>query len=835
MKYKNRRKKLFIILSFLSILVWIFDSLADYLFFYNASFMDLLILDVPFHQIYTRIFVICIFILFAFILTYRIRKEQEKYITLAENIQDMVLSYKLDGEITFANKKALEFFDMNKEELIGKNVNDLVNLRDMGKFKRRKKMREKGFDGKIQDIIVTQKNGKLHYYDFISSPLETENNQIKEILLRARDITDYHRTYKKMEKSERHIKTILNSIKDGVIATNKKGEITRINNKACSMIGLKRNEIVGNKAKEVLDLNILGDSNDINQQIEEVIKKGKIVSRDTSLILISKEGQKYHVEDNISPLKNGKGDITGAVMIFRDVTEKKELRYMQKILLTGIEQLQEKIIITNKNGIIEYVNKAFVEETGYSKREIIGEKIDIIKSDVHSHEFYKEMWKTILNGNVWEGEIINKRKDGELYNDYIFISPIYAKEESDHITNFICIQKNITKEKELKKRMRQSQKLESLGTLAGGIAHDFNNILLAIKSNIQMMKEIERGSKNSDKYLKNMLSAISRAEDLINQILTFTQESKKEDQNLDIKEIINDIVELFQSVFPSNIKIQTNIQKINNLYADPAQIYQIFMNLCTNAYHAMEENGGKLTIGINQLEVESADEYENLSEGDYIHITISDTGKGIPEKYVDKIFEPYFTTKTEDKGSGLGLSVVYGIVEEYNGIIELASEVKKGTRFDIYLPLNKKAQKKYKKKIKKEKSSFKYKKSYFKKTGSILYIDDEEALLDLVKERLEMEGYRVVTFNDPVKGLKHFKDDHEKYNLVLLDYAMPQRDGLKLASEMKDIDPGVNILILTGYIDELNEEQIKEYGAEKLLHKPVDFKDLIEVIEKYKI
>ncbi|TYB30786.1 MAG: PAS domain S-box protein [Candidatus Mcinerneyibacterium aminivorans] len=836
MTYKFDRKRLYLISLLSSIAVWVVFSLLDYLFFYNKSFIGLLFLNISLYQVYTRLLIIFIFILFIFIYSYRLKKEQDRYITLAENIKDIILTYTLEGKITYANKRALEFFDMPLDELKKKNIAECVDFVDESKFHRRRKMRKNGYTGEIKDIAKINKNNQIYYFDIISTPLKVDG-KARELLLRGRDITDYHKAHRNLEKSKKELSITLNSIGDAVIAINKKGQISRINKKACEMIGMSKEEIMGKPFAEVLNLNTLGSTKKVTNQISKVIQKGENIHETSTLILVSKNGEKYFVEDNISPIQDNKGKITGVVMVLRDITEKKELKHFHKLLMAGIEQLQEKIVILNREGIIEYVNKAFVKDTGYEKKEIIGEKIDILQSGIHDEEFYRNIWETILSGEVWEGEIIHRAQNGKLFNDYALVSPIYLDEKSDEITNFIIIQKNITEEKEMEKRMRQSQKLESLGTLAHGIAHDFNNIMRGIKVNIESLKN-KNGSKNdsNQKYLQEILNSISRAEDLINQILTFTRETEHEDKLIDVKDIVNDIVDLFKNVVPSNIEVTREVEECEEIYADQSKIYQVFMNLCTNAYHAMEKEGGKLSIKLKQIKINKKNEDRDFAPGKYIKITVEDEGKGIPEEHQNKIFEPYFTTKSDKKGTGLGLSVVYGIVEEYSGKIEISSSVGVGTKVEIFFPAGKQETiKKNKDKKIPKKEAIQFEQTFYKKRGSIIYVDDEKTLLELVKERLEMEGYNVNTFEDPVEALDHFKEKYADYQLVLTDYYMPQKNGIKLAKEMLKVAPEMPIVVMSGYIEEVSKSEVKKFGVKDLIYKPVDFSNLIKIVEKYKL
>jgi len=380
----------------------------------------------------------------------------------------------------------------------------------------------------------------------------------------------------------------------------------------------------------------------------------------------------------------------------------------------------------------------------------------------------------------------------------------------------ITDRKKVQSEKEkLETQLQQSQKIEALGTLAGGIAHDFNNILCPIIGYTEMMiDEVPEGSTFRE-YLNEVLVASLRASDLVQQILKFSRQAKSELKPIKIQIIAKEVIKLMRASIPSTISIQ---QRINDdcdlVLIDPTHIRQIVMNLMTNAYHAMEADGGTLTVELSDVNI-STDDVKNfdLNPGEYIHFSVADTGHGIEKYILNRIFEPYYSTKKEGKGTGLGLSVVYGIVKSYQGDITVSSEPGSGAVFNVYLPIIGSKQ--------------------IEKTTSmdplpvqggdehILLVDDEEPILKMEKQMLEKLGYHVTSRTSSVEALEAFRTSSDKFDLVITDMTMPNMTGEQLVSELKHIRNEIPVILCTGFSKKLSKEKAKALGIDSFLMKPI--------------
>jgi len=382
--------------------------------------------------------------------------------------------------------------------------------------------------------------------------------------------------------------------------------------------------------------------------------------------------------------------------------------------------------------------------------------------------------------------------------------------------------------KSMEERLSQSQKMESIGTLASGIAHDFNNILSGIFGHAQLAgMNLDKDQDNTDK-IKRSLTQIhggaKRASDLIQQILTFSRQTEYEKSPIKLYLVVKEVLKFMRSSIPTTIQIKENIISKETVKADPTQIHQIVMNLCTNASHAMQEKGGDLSVSLTQISVHGEHDIADLvvQPGEYLRLEISDTGHGMTPEILKKIFDPYFTTKRISEGTGLGLAVVLGIVEEHSGYIKVESRPTKGSTFKVYLPI-----------LEENPDTDVSTKQEVPLTGgseSILLVDDENSILSSTTELLQDFGYSVTAFLDPVLANNAFKDNPDNFDLLITDMTMPKITGDKLCSNVLAIRKEFPIILCTGYSDKISKNSALEIGIKEYLQKPIDSQDLIILI-----
>jgi PAS domain S-box-containing protein len=386
--------------------------------------------------------------------------------------------------------------------------------------------------------------------------------------------------------------------------------------------------------------------------------------------------------------------------------------------------------------------------------------------------------------------------------------------------------KDAEKEKKsLQTQLQQAQKMEAIGTLAGGIAHDFNNVLFPISGYTEMLLEDAPEGSFQRHSLNNITKAIIRAKDLVNQILTFSRQSTEEIKPLKMQFIVKEVLKLLRASLPTTINISQDISDdCEFVMVNSTQIHQIAMNLVTNAYHAMEEAGGELKITLKEVELGIDDPIDSpVNPGSYVCLTVSDTGTGMNQSIIDRIFDPYFTTKTEGKGTGLGLAVTYGIIKGTGGDIRVHSEPGKGTIFHVYIPCIKDAP------VSSETVSVETLPSGHER---VLLVDDENQIILMEKQMLERLGYHVTTRTSSIEAREAFREQPDKFDLVITDMTMPNMTGDKLAEEFLEIRPDIPIILCTGFSEKISKKRADAMGFKGFLMKPIVMKNLAKTIRE---
>jgi signal transduction histidine kinase/CheY-like chemotaxis protein len=454
---------------------------------------------------------------------------------------------------------------------------------------------------------------------------------------------------------------------------------------------------------------------------------------------------------------------------------------------------------------------------------VTGRKPSLLKSGLHDQAFYAQMWRTITAGKTWAGRLINKKKDGALFHEDAIITPMRQKD--GNISHYVAAKRDVTAHVQLENQLRQSQRIEAIGSLAGGIAHDFNNILSGIMGYTEMCLYEAADDSPLRGRLDKVLQASHRAKDLIRHIQTFSRQTKFERKPFLLHSVVKEASKLLRASIPSSIEFKTRVDKVGVVLGDPTQIHQVIMNLCTNAYHAMKETDGVLSVTLDKESV-SADSALcrlGLAPGPCARLVVGDTGCGIPEEVKEKIFDPYFTTKPEGEGSGLGLAVVHGIVNGLGGHIDVSSEVGKGTTFTIHLPLTES-----------KADTGRARKAPITKGNqeTVLVVDDDTTVLEITSEMLIGLNYRPVARSSAIEALHLFKSKPEHFSAVLTDLTMPGMNGVKLAGEIKKVSPDIPVFLCSGFGDNQAVDTAVRNGLVIKLDKPIVLYDLAKNIRQ---
>jgi two-component system NtrC family sensor kinase len=508
---------------------------------------------------------------------------------------------------------------------------------------------------------------------------------------------------------------------------------------------------------------------------------------------------------------------------FRDVTERRKAEETLARLGMAVEQSAETIVITDREGTIQYVNPAFERITGYSVEEVIGKNPRILQSGKHDESFYREMWGTLLRGEVWEGHFTNRKKDGSLYEEDATISPV--RDSSGNIVSFVSVKRDVTQLRLLEKQVRTAQKMEAVGTLAGGIAHDFNNVLTVIIGYGEMLKLRIANDPKAVSDLDEVLRSAERASVLTRQLLTFARRQVIELGNLDLNRVVGELEKLLRNVIRENIKIKTSLaERLSTIRADQGQVGQVLMNLSLNARDAMP-GGGQLVFETEEdwVDEEYVKQYPYMKAGRYAVLSVSDTGIGMDEETRERIFEPFFTTKGPDKGTGLGLAVVYGIVKQHNGFIHVYSEPGEGTTFRIYFPAVD---------VPADTKVVAARGIIRGGSETILLAEDNESVRHLAEHTLISNGYRVLIACDGQEAVDIFRRHGKEIAIVVLDMVMPNKGGKQAYDEMIATIPGLKAIFMSGYSANAIHDSFVLHPGIPFLQKPFGPSDLARMVRE---
>ncbi len=520
-------------------------------------------------------------------------------------------------------------------------------------------------------------------------------------------------------------------------------------------------------------------------------------------------------KDEIGKLANAFNNMVESIRWREQAIKESEAKYRSLF-----EESRDVIFLIDVNGKFIDANQAAVDLFGYTRDEILEEGLDILF--VQPDELTSLKRNIDHDNYVRDMEVRLKRKDGQQLICLMTLS--IRRAENGEIWGYQGILRDVTHQKILESQLMQAQRMESIGTLAGGIAHDFNNILSPIILHTEMVMDDLPSDDPLRFNMQEIFKAAERARELVKQILTFAR--KREEEKIVIKSsmIIKEVINFLRATIPSTIKIRYEVKTEKDIVlADPTRINQIVMNLCTNAAYAMKEKGGLLEVILDHEEIstEMARGFINLAPGKYVKLTVRDTGTGIPPEVLDRIFEPYFTTKRFGEGTGLGLATVHGVVKDYGGDITVESKVGFGTEFNVYLPS-----------VDAEMAGSRNETDPDTLRGAerILFVDDEDAAVDINSRMLRRYGYKVTGLTDSQEALALFEKNPEGFDLVITDMTMPNLTGDAFSAKVMAIRPEIPVILCTGYSDKINEEIAHKIGIRAFVMKPVIMKKLAETI-----
>lgn len=502
----------------------------------------------------------------------------------------------------------------------------------------------------------------------------------------------------------------------------------------------------------------------------------------------------------------------GSAVFLRSISKRKQREDELERLRSAIEQAAEAIVITDTSAAIQYVNPAFERTTGYSRDEALGKNPRMLQSGEHGPEFYRELWDTLTSGRTWRGRFVNERADGARLIEDGSISPV--RDHSGRLVAYVAVKRDVTRELDLEGQLVQAQRLESLGRLAGGIAHDFNNMLAVISGYTALALDEAEPDSPVQSHLFEIRTAAERSVDLVSGLLAFARKQPASPRVIDLNGSISSLLRMLQRLVGEDIILRWEpSEETWPVRIDSGQLDQILTNLVVNSRDALP-SGGAITIETGNLELDAGDCAGRAERvpGPYARFVVRDDGCGMDGETLGRIFDPFFSTKPASEGTGLGLAMVYGLVRQNDGFIDVTSEEGRGTTVGVYLPRFS------------ERSDLPTDvpgpAELARGTETVLLVEDEMSLLELAERILEDLGYEVLSSSSPSRALELAERYAGEIDLLLTDVVMPEMSGPELFQELTALRPGLRCLFISGYPAELLESSAPLGGAGMLLQKP---------------
>ncbi len=749
-----------------------------------------------------------------------LRESEELLKSTIEATADGILVVDEDGKILHANKRYAQIWNIPNELLETRDDRKLLDYvldqllypdEFLAKVQKLYQSMDEDFD------TIYFKNGQM--LERKSCPL-MRNKEISGRVWSFRDVTEQKQALKALQKSEERHRIYFENVSDAIFSIDPDYKIINISPSVEKLLGYTPEEMTG---KPIQDLNVLAPDS-LEKAFSDIMKvlSGKRIPY-SQYEFISKDGTRKFGEVSASPLTRD-GKVVAMVSVARDITERKSmedaLKQSKEQYRIVLEANPDPVVVYDMAGKVTYFNMAFSNVFGWKLEECVGQKMDVfVPTDAWPETTV--MINKVASGENFSGiETRRYTKKGKIIP--VSISGAIYRDENGNPMGSVINLRDITEQKKLEIQLQQAQKMEAIGTLAGGIAHDFNNLLMGIQGCTSLMSlDIDPNHPNFG-YLHKIESYIKNATSLTKQLLGFARKGKYEIKATDLNDIVNKSAEMFgraKKEITIHKKCQSNIWTVE---VDQFQIEQVLLNLYVNAWQAMSGTG---ELYIQTENIMLNDKYVKpyrIASGKYVKISVTDTGTGIDETIQHRIFDPFFTTKEISRGTGLGLASAYGIIKNHGGIINSISKKGEGATFNIFLPASEK-------KIFKEKMP---QKDILKGSETVLFVDDEDIIIDVGRDLLKKLGYDVLTAKGGIEAVEIYKTNPKKIDIVILDMIMPEMGGGDTYEKLRDVDPGVKVLLSSGYSIDGQASKILSRGCDGFIQKPFDIKSLSLEIRK---
>ena len=723
-----------------------------------------------------------------------LQKSEENMSTTLLSIGDAVITTDTDGCIVRMNPVAEQLTGWNHSEARGlplENIFHIINSKTRMKVDNpvAKVLTEGIIVGLANHTALIARDGTEFQIADSGAPIRDTQGRITGVVLVFRDVTESYAKDQLLRQSEDKFRALYDNAPLSYQSLDEDGCFLDINPAWLNALGYKKEEVIGQNFADFLHPDWKPH---FEKNFPEFKRRGyvndvqfKIRHKDKHYLDISFEGCIGYLPD---------GSFRQTYCVFKDITSLKENEVERERLVKAIEQANESIVITDAEGIILYTNPVFEQITGYSADEALGLSPRVLQSGEHNEEFYKNLWTVISGGDTWRGRFINQKKDGSHFTEDATISPVF--DNAGIIVNYVAVKRDVTEQLALEEQYHQAQKVESIGRLAGGVAHDLNNLLTPILGYCEILMADFDADDARRESVDIILRSGIRARDLVRQLLAFSRKQTLEYKQVSLNQILENFQDLLQRTIREDIIIQVTLSpETGNIMADIGQIEQVIMNLTVNAADSMPQ-GGHLNIETMPVELdeEYASKHHGVKAGPYYMLAISDTGHGIDDEIMERIFEPFFSTKGE-QGTGLGLATVYGIIKQHGGNIWVYSEKDKGTTFKIYLPASHEQPAEVK--VKKAETASRV------CSETILLAEDDEEVRELARAILCRTGYTVLEASSGADALSRQTDHDGPVHLLLTDVVMPEMNGKQLFELARGKNPDLKVLFMSGYTDDV--------------------------------
>jgi len=748
-----------------------------------------------------------------------LRESEERYSALFDRSLDFIYVHDFEGNFIDANPAAFESLGYTEEEIPSLDIASLLSEDQIPiAFKVLEEITNTGSQKELTEFKLKRKDGKYVYIETKGSLIYRDGKPYA-VQGVARDITMRKLVEEALRKSEEKYRTILVSIEDAYFEVDIQGNFTFFNDSLCKIHGYTRDELMGMNNRQYMDEET---AEKVYQTFNRVYTTGK-PAKGFEWEIIRKDGNKRHIQSSVSLMKDTEGRPIGFRGIVRDITEKKEIEteltqtknFLQSILDSSIDG----ITTTDLHGEITHTTPKVKDILGYEQRENVGKKISIFYGN--GKEDAKAIMKELTEkGELRDHEMKMIRKDGEFID--VNLSASLLKNEKGEVIGTLGIYRDITERNRLEAQLAQAQRMEALGTLAGGIAHNFNNLLMGIQGNASLMLlEIDPTHINCER-IKNIEKSVQNGSRLTRQLLGYAREGRYEVRPISLNLVVEETSNTFGTTKKEITVHQDFAKDLYGIKADQGQIEQVLLNLNINAADAMPGGGDLFLKTMNVTHKDMKNKSYEAKPGNYVLLTVRDTGMGMDKRTRERIFDPFFTTKGLAKGTGLGLASVYGIVKAHGGYIDVDSKKGHGTTFSIYLPAS---ERKIEKPVKSARRTT-------EGAGTILLVDDEEMVLDVGVQLFKTLGYTVLEAKGGREAIEIYKESKDEIDIVLLDMIMPDVGGGEAYDRMKEINPDIKVLLSSGYSIDGQAAEIVDRGCDGFIQKPFNMKVLSQEVRK---